>query len=186
MLFKSLFYDFKINKKEKLQSSEVGRIPEDWNLKKLEDVTFITDCQHSKKPKNREKENYLLQVYNIGEKGQLDLTDPYFISNEDYQHWIRRIEVKKGDIIISKTGRVGAIAQIPDMKAAIGRNLVCIRPNSEFLSPEYLKEYMLSNKMNNEIRLKTSSGTILDSLHVKYIKKLRIILPSESLLKKFS
>ena len=65
----------------------------------------------------------------------------------------------------------------------MGRNLVCIRANK--ISPYYLKEYFLSTHIKKEKKIKESTGTILNSLHVKSIEKLRIIVPIQEILNNF-
>ncbi|HPJ12452.1 MAG TPA: restriction endonuclease subunit S [Caldisericia bacterium] len=136
----------------------------------------IVDCLHSKKPEQVDLENsssYLLQVYNIGEDGNIDLSNKFCVSESDYKEWTKRIEVKHGDIVISKTGRVGAMMQIPHyVTAGIGRNLVVIRPRKS-VTKEFLKDLMFSSWMRDQIETNTSDGTILRSLHVKNIEQLK-------------
>ncbi|MHA1221674.1 MAG: restriction endonuclease subunit S [Candidatus Heimdallarchaeaceae archaeon] len=185
-LFHSWFVRFDPFQDGEFVASELGLIPKSWQVKRLEDITNVIDCLHIKKPEKEKEGKLLLQVFNIGKNGKLDLSDKFFVSDRIYDTWISRIEVKRGDIIISKTGRVGAVAQIPNIRAAIGRNLVCINPIETLVSPEFLKELMLSKFMKNEIRIRTSSGTILQSLHVKDIKKLRTILPPRKIMERFT
>src|ERR1035438_9138201 len=44
---------------------------------------------------------------------------------------------------------------------------------------------MVSDAMRNEISLKTDSGTILDSLNVRNIPRLRFVRPSNQVLRRF-
>ena len=63
--------------------------------------------------------------------------------------------------------------------------MTCVRCKAEFPYPTYLLESMLSDTMRLEIINKTDSGTILDSLNVRSIPKLRIILPERSTIEAF-
>lgn len=104
----------------------------------------------------------------------------YYISESDFKLWTGRIKPQKNDIIISKTGRVGAIAQIlDDNEYCIGRNLVLIRPDDRKIEPHYLRYYMLSPFFRREVERLTHLGTILRSLHVVQVPKLKIIIPSK-------
>lgn len=193
-LFKHWFVDFEFPSREgkpyksnggEMVDGEFGKIPKGWKIAELQAIARVVDCLHNKKPIRKDRGKIMLQVFNIGEKGKLDLSEKYYVSDYDYKEWIKRIEVVGGDLIISKTGRVGVIAQIPyEFKASIGRNLVAIRPAK--ITPEYLKELMLSQFMTNEIAIRTHSGTILSSLHVKEVEKLPLVLPSTQLVKYFS
>ena len=167
----------------------VEEAEDDWEKGILSDFCDVIDCLHAKKPKEIEPDEnskYLLQVYNIADGGYIDLSKKYFVSDEDYDEWVRRIELLGGDLVISKTGRVGAIGQIPYyLKAGIGRNLVAIHPKEPF-TPEYLKELMFSKWMIRKIHLNTSDGTILRSLHVKSIAALPVIFPGKECIDKYS
>ena len=193
LLFKQWFMDFEFPDKEgiryrlsgsKMKKSKLGEIPQDWEIKEMSTVSHIIDCLHNKKPRKAETGKILLQVFNIDNDGKLDLSDLYHVSDSDYENWTRNIELKAGDCIISKTGRVGAVAQIPKgFLFGIGRNLVAIRPVE--ITPTFLLEYLLSGYGKREIHKLTVSGTILRSLHVKYIKKIPILIPPNGILNEY-
>lgn len=170
---------FKEAENVKLKETEIGLIPEEWEVVKLGELTIdIVDCLHSKKPTMVDKGKILLQVYNIDKNGNLDLSNLYLISDKDFSQWSRRVKPRKGDIIISKVGRVGAIAYIDkDIECAIGRNLVVIRPDNHKVHSLFLKHLMLSNVFRKEVKRLTHMGTIHKSLHVKQIPNLLIPLP---------
>lgn len=121
----------------------VEEADEEWEEGILSEYCEVIDCLHSKKPEELEKgtsQYFLLQVYNIGNNGKINLSDKYYVSKEDYEEWTKRIELSGGEIIISKTGRVAAIAQIPGyIKTGIGRNLVAIRSKNIF-TDAFLKD----------------------------------------------
>jgi len=172
---------------QKIENKDFDSIPRGWAIKKLTDVATVIDCLHSKKPSRINESGFaLLEVNNIGENGLLELNEKYFISKDDYNQWTRNIEVTTGDCIITNTGRVGAVAQIPEGKTfAIGRNMTAVRVNEEYLTPTYLINYLLSHYMQFETYRKTDIGTILDSLNVKGVKKILVLVPPIGLLKKY-
>lgn len=171
---------------DSLVNSEIGSIPKGWLVKKVSDIASVIDCLHSRKPVATDEGKHLLQVYNVGQTGRLDLAEPYYISESDYAEWIRRIEVRHNDLVITKTGRVGATARIRrGFKAAIGRNIVAIRAKDEECTPLFLTNCFLSDHMRREITSKTSDGTILKSLHVKAIEILNVVMPPLPLARKY-
>jgi type I restriction enzyme, S subunit len=181
-IFKSWFIDF--DGVKEFDDSELGKIPKEWSIKKLPEVTKIVDCLHITKSPTVDNNAYLLQVFNIVKQGLIDLSKKYTVSNKDYEYWTKNIEVREGDCIISNAGRVGAIAQIPyDLIGGIGRNITAIRP--ENVSPTYLLEYLFSKLGQQEIYLQTDSATIFNTLNVRGIKKIRILIPDNNLMKKF-
>jgi type I restriction enzyme S subunit len=189
-VFKHWFVDFEFPNKEGksykssggvMVNSELGKIPRNWRVCVFTEVTKIVDCLHSKKPSHIETGPVLLQVFNVGENGSLDLSDLYRVSETVYKFWTRNIEVMGGDCVITNAGRVGAVAQIPEgFRSGIGRNMTAIRPVA--VSPTYLLNYLLSKYGKSEILNQMDSGTVLDILNVKGIKKMKILLPPEMLL----
>lgn len=171
---------------DSFQDSPLGKIPKGWEVTTLDKVADVVDCLHSKKPAPRDSGQLLLQVYNVGRNGELDLSQPFWINEDEYREWTRRIELGSGDLVITKTGRVGAVAQIPfGVKAGLGRNMVGIRSRPSISTPRFMRCLLTSDWMQREIDRMTSDGTILRSLHVKAIEKLRLALPPYRLLKRF-
>lgn len=156
-----------------------NELPQGWSFPIIKDISeTIIDCLHDRKPKKLEMGYPFLQVFNIGTNGRLDKDDLWLISQEDFEHWRKRIVPRKYDILITKTGRVGEIAQILDHdEYSFGRNIVLIRPDNLKIDPQYMRFYLKSRVFQKEIDKFTTDGTILKSLHVKYIEKLHVILP---------
>lgn len=184
-LYEDWFVNFDLPEKFRAQANnrrdknDYVNFPHSWDVQKLSDVADIVDCLHSKKPSEIDSgENILLQVFNISDDGLLDAKKTYRISEEDYKSWTRNIEVEEGDCIITNTGRVGAVAQIPfGQKFAIGRNITAVRPKEGELLPSYLINFLLSYHMKVQTYRQTDIGTILDSLNVKGIKEIDILTP---------
>jgi len=161
-----------------MHDSPLGLIPEGWDVAEIGKIADVIDCLHAKKPERRETGRFYLQLNNIRDDGLIDTTESFFISDEDYEKWISRMEATEGDCVITNVGRVGAVAQIPfGLKAALGRNMTGIRCKASFPFPAFLLECLLSGSVREEIRVKMDTGTILDALNVRNIPRLRFILP---------
>jgi type I restriction enzyme S subunit len=180
-IFQSWFIDFDGVPAEDLVESELGPIPRGWEVCKLVEATeAIVDCLHSKKPDELPDGNIMVQVFNVGDSGRMKWNKFYKVSARDHAEWCKRIKPRKGDIFVTKTGRVGAVAQMSeDLDVSFGRNLVVVRP-SERLPANLLRLTMLSRSLRKEITRLTSDGTILKSIHVKHINRLRVVLPPHS------
>jgi type I restriction enzyme, S subunit len=161
---------------DRLVDSELGEIPEGWNVALIGNVAEVIDCLHAKKPDRRDSGRPLLQLVNIRDDGLIDMTDTYLIEEADYRKWISRMEASQGDCVITNVGRVGAVAQIPAFqRAALGRNMTGLRCRQNFPFPTMLIEILLSSAMREEIARKMDTGTILDALNVRNIPQLRFI-----------
>ncbi len=195
-IFNHWFIDFEFPNEEGKPYKSSGRemvyneklekmVPEGWKVAELPDVTTVIDCLHTKKPDQNSSEFLLLQVYNIDvEEATINLGEKYTVSESDYRTWTKNIEVQAGDCIITNAGIVGAVAQIPlGFKCGIGRNITAIRPRD--IPPTYLLLYLRSSYGQREIMKNTDQGTIFNSLNVKGIRRILILVPSTDILDKF-
>ena len=146
-----------------------------YQLNPLSEIADVIDCLHSKKPFAVDDSSYqLIQLDNIRDDGFLDMSAcKYMISQTDYENWTRKCEIIEGDCVITNVGRIGAVSQAPfGTKAAMGRNMTCIRlkPSQELHA--YFITVLLSNHMRRQIQHNTDEGTIMGALNVKNIPKL--------------
>lgn len=182
-----VYFRFPGHKKVKIIDSktEFGKIPEGWKIVQMKEIADVVDCLHSKKPENiKTGNNILLQLNNILDNGTIDLTEKYFISEANYKEWTSRIELQSGDCVVTNVGRIAAVAQIPDgIRAALGRNMTGIRPRG--IPASFLIEYLLSPHMKSEVQRKKDAGAVMDSLNVKNIYLLDVIVPPQNILSEF-
>ena len=146
-----------------------------YQLHPLSDIAVVIDCLHSKKPSTVENSTYqLIQLDNIRDDGFLDMSaTKYMISQADYENWTRKCEIIEGDCVITNVGRIGAVSQAPyGTKAAMGRNMTCIRLKPSIKLQAYFITVLLSNHMRRQIQSNTDEGTIMGALNVKNIPKL--------------
>lgn len=146
-----------------------------YQLQPLSDIAIVIDCLHSKKPSSIEDSIYqLIQLDNIRDDGFLDMSATrYMISQADYINWTRKCEIVEGDCVITNVGRIGAVSQAPyGTKAAMGRNMTCIRLKPGIKLQAYFITVLLSNHMRRQIQSNTDEGTIMGALNVKNIPKL--------------
>lgn len=153
----------------------------------LKEIAIIIDCLHSKKPEYKaDGSGQLIQLGNIRDDGFLDLDAlKYMISDHDYKTWTKNCEIGPGDCVITNVGRIGAVSQAPYYaKAAMGRNMTCIRLKKDFNIPSFLITALLSKEMRRQIDINTDVGTIMGALNVKNIPNLLIPKFDQEILEK--
>ena len=158
-------------------------IPKGWTAADIKTVCEIVDCLHSKKPceKFESEEFFLLTLENLTKDGYIDLSEKYYISQNDYSEWTSRIEVRENDFVVTNAGRAGDIGKIPKgVRCAIGRNLTAIRPVA--IDPYYLRGFFRSGYVQQQIKTNLDSGSLFKSFNVKSINKLVILIPDKSTL----
>lgn len=161
-------------------------IPEGWGTEPLVQSCEVIDCLHSKKPNSsfEDEGSYLLQLENILNNGQIDLSNKYFVTRSDYKIWTSRIEVREHDVVMTNAGRVAAFAQIPsNVICGIGRNITAIRPKK--INPNYFYLCLSGQDIQKQIFANLDQGAFFKSFNVKSIKILNLLRPDSEMEKLF-
>ena len=157
-------------------------IPVGWKIEPLLESCQVTDCLHSRKSEYsfESEDAYLLQLQNILDNGQINLSKKYFVSKEDYKVWTSRIELKQHDIVMTNAGRVAAFAQIPaNVICGIGRNITAIRPHD--INPNFFFLSLSGLHIQSQILANLDQGAFFKSFNVKGIKLLNLLRPQPNL-----
>lgn len=97
-----------MEKETKFKQTEIGMIPEDWEIELAEKYCGrVTDGTHDS-PKKKESGKYLITSRHL-KNNSLDFENAYFISEDDFEEINRRSKVDQYDIIFSMIGTVGEI-----------------------------------------------------------------------------
>lgn len=104
---------------------------------------------------------------------------------EDLAHVYSSSQLKKGNILISKTGTIGKLALIGNENegAFAGSNFYVLRLNSAKISSEYLL-YYLSNPFCQDWLNSRKRGAVQQHINTGVIKSLPILIPSMELQKR--
>ena len=161
-------------------------VPEGWEVLDINKLCQIIDCLHSKKPDYcyEDENSYLLSLENITKEGYIDLSNKYYISRKDFKEWTSRICVKENDFLFTNAGRAGDMGMVSEgISCAIGRNITAVRPKN--ISPWYLRCFFKSLYMQEQILNNLDKGSFFMSFNVRSIKKLQVLIPNESIMRKF-
>jgi type I restriction enzyme, S subunit len=166
----------------KMVSSELGEIPEGWEVKKLPDLcSKVIDGTHDS-PKPSEKGYFLVTGKHIV-NGFINFSDCYLISPEEHSKVIQRSKPEKGDIIFSNIGTLGSIALVDqDFEFSI-KNVALFKP-LENLYSNYLYLYFSLPETYNRMERK-ASGTSQKFFSLNFLRNLKIVEPPKDLLHKF-
>ncbi|SPT67987.1 EcoKI restriction-modification system protein HsdS [Anaerobiospirillum thomasii] len=113
-----------------------------------------------------EQKNAIQKQDNIGN---------YYITHDKYRE-LKRFECSAGDILMSCSGTVGELYQLPEgCKKGIINQALCKFTLNKKIHPQYFIEYMTMTIGN----LQTQGSGIKNIASVSYIKELPILLPPE-------
>jgi len=146
---------------DRMKNSELGEIPEDWEVVKLGEITNINMGQ-SPNSSNYNKSGDGLPLL----QGNADIANRKAIIR-NYTTQITKV-ADSGDILLSVRAPVGAVAKT-DFECCIGRGLCSIKfPN------EYLYQYLIFFENQWE---QYSKGSTFDSINSNELKEILLPIP---------
>jgi type I restriction enzyme S subunit len=168
---------------KEFKDTEIERIPREWKIVKLEEITTkIADIDH-KMPKKQKNGIPFVSIKCMLKYPDLnfylDLNDPdlEFISKEDYEYYARRFNVEKGDIIYSRFGSIGHAKLVTTEQPFIASySIVLIKPDTHKVNSAFLTYILNSEVVIKQAKIATK-GSANKNLHLRDIKNLKISLP---------
>lgn len=162
---------------EKQKESEIGLVPESWEVIKLQDACqLIVDCPHTT-PNFQSSGVRVARNYNIRD-GRFVFEHAFFTTEDEYKQRIKRAEPKPGDILFSREAPVGEACLIPqDMKISLGQRTMLIRTDSEKLDSAFMVYSFYSPNIRQRM-LSMASGLTVAHLNVADVRSLAIQVPT--------
>lgn len=157
------------------KKTEIGEIPEEWEIKSLEQACDIVDYR-GKTPEKVEEGILLVTAKNIN-KGFIDYNiSREYVKEDDYERVMSRGIPKKGDVIFTTEAPLGNVANIDDENIALAQRVIKFRGNEEYLDNYFLKYYMLCDTFQMELLSQSTGSTVL-GIKGSRLKKLLVALP---------
>src|SRR5690554_6738917 len=170
-LYKHWFVDFGPFQEGNFVESELGEIPEGWEVKSLKDFAVVTMGQ-SPKSEFYNDENKGLPFH----QGVKDYSER-FPTDITYSTEGKRYAIEN-DIIFSVRAPVGRI-NVAKNKIILGRGVAGISNKENFSFLLYMLKYMFHKE--NII----GSGTVYNSVNRKELENLKFVIPDDETLNKF-
>lgn len=161
----------------KFKKPEIGEIPEEWEVKSLEQISNIVDYR-GKTPEKVDKGILLITAKNIN-KGFIDYdVSREYVKENDYEKIMYRGLPKKGDVLFTTEAPLGNVANVDDENIALAQRVIKFRGNEEYVNNYFLKYYMLCDTFQMELLSQATGSTVLGIKGSK-LKKLLIALPNK-------
>jgi type I restriction enzyme S subunit len=157
------------------KQTEVGVIPEDWEVMSINDCCSYADYRGKTPPKTLSG-TFLVTARNV-RKGYIDyLESQEFVPSALYDQIMRRGKPQVGDVLITTEAPLGNVAQIDREDIALAQRIIKYRPKSEKLCSTYLKHYFLSERFQ-QILDDHSSGSTAKGIKGRVLHQLPVALP---------
>ena len=160
------------------KKTEIGLVPDDWEMKSAEDFCQrVTDGTHAS-PEKLEEGHHLITSRHI-KQGGLDFDNAYFISDRDFDEANKRSKVSQWDVIFGMIGTIGEIYLEKSDKIDYAIKNVGLFKCGNELFGKWLFFYLKSNLAKEYIR-RSRSGTTQEYMTLDSLRKFPIVYPKNA------
>ena len=163
-------------KGEPRKQTEIGEIPESWEVVELNQVcSKIVDCPHST-PKFLESGVLCARNFNI--RSGIYVKEPAsYTSEAEYLERIKRLIPQEGDVLFSREAPIGEACLIPpDKRLSLGQRMMLLRTNPLMLDGYFLVQSFYVTPLRSKM-LSLGRGATAKHLNVGDVKRLEIPIP---------
>ena len=159
------------------KQTEVGVIPEEWDVKPLQELCIaVLDCHHST-PVWTKAGAVVIRNQNIRD-GKLDLSEASFTNDQHFAERTRRATPMFGDLVITREAPMGLVCMIPEgLRCCLGQRMVLLRLNCEEASSTYVLYALLGEDVQRSISVAGGTGSTVSNLRIPVLKQLKIFVP---------
>ena len=146
-------------------------------IKTIEDMcSQIVDCPHTTPKYEGELKNPAIRTSEI-KKGYITWDTMRYVSDEEYNERIVRLQPQAGDIVYGREGTFGNAAILPKgYNFCLGQRVMLLRPNYSKCTSEYLLYAVISDDIYRQAKEKNNASTVAH-VNVKDVKSFRIPQP---------
>ncbi|NLI92960.1 MAG: restriction endonuclease subunit S [Peptococcaceae bacterium] len=179
-LYKEWFVRFRFPGHESARF--VNGLPVGWTVKRMATFTHVTDGTHDT-PKPTDAGVPLVTGRCIS-NGFIDFDSAYLISEVDHAGISKRSGLETGDILFSNIGTVGSTCIVDYYREFSVKNVIIFKPESE-AKTTYLYLLLTSQSMQDIFQAQTN-GASQQFVGLTFMRRFKIVVPSEELLLGFS
>ncbi|MBP5502930.1 MAG: restriction endonuclease subunit S [Bacteroidales bacterium] len=162
------------------KNSELGPIPNDWDVKTLGEICVkITDGSHES-PKESKTGYYMPSVKDMTSMG-FDFSDCKKISQDDYNRLCRNgCKPEIGDVLIAKDGSIlkYCFCVENDLPIVILSSIAIIKPDKS-ISGTYLAHYFSQKEFVASVIANNKTGTGVPRIVLRNFEKILVAFPKE-------
>ena len=161
------------------KDSEVGKIPESWEIKETGEVSSVLDPHPSHRAPKEDSNGYpFVGIGDISENGIINIESSRKVSLADVIDQNNSIRVNENDIGFGRVATVGKVIKFRGdytFPFALSPTMAIIKVKN--IQKEYFYQYLNSNMTKKQFKNFTSGSTRI-SLGIQNLRKLLICLPS--------
>lgn len=165
----------------RFKDTEIGKIPEEWEMHSFRNVTNLLTCGVAATPKYASEQTGkpFLSAQNV-QSGRLDLKNYKFIDKKLHENLTKINKPALGDVLYTRVGAgIGEAAVVDvDLNFAIYVSLTLIKPKIEKLNSKFLCYLLNSDRYRNMARGGQLAGAGVQNLNVQVVRSFPIPVPN--------
>ena len=150
----------------------------------LDEVIECLIDYRGKTPKKSDNGIKMLSAKTV-KMGYIDYDNAYYISQEEFNKFAVRGEIKMGDILVTTEAPLGCIAKLSRNDVGIAQRLIALRGKKDILDNDYLMYYLMSKDGQYEL-LSRETGTTVTGIKQSEIRKIKVPIPDINIQKKIA
>ena len=154
----------------KFKKTELGEIPEEWEIKKLKKLFRIIDYR-GRTPPFSERGIPYIGANNVKE-GVLDLRDKRFVDEETYSKYMNRGIPSKNSLLFTTEAPLGNVCLSPNYKFCIAQRVIAFEPF--FKGCHKFFKYLLMTKKNKKQFYNWATGTTVKGISSRNLNFIRL------------
>lgn len=163
----------------KFKMTEIGEVPEGWEIYPLEAVAVkVTDGEHLS-PRLVENGFPILSAKHIRED-RVVLEEHGTVSGEDFARFRKRCDPDSGDVLIvsrgATIGRVHYLHSAPTPFCLMG-SVIQVRPLQDRVEGAFLAAFLSRESSQREL-VKTSGSSAQQAIYLAHLKKMALPVPT--------
>ncbi len=167
--------------KSTYKQTELGLIPEDWNLMPMIRAVGAYIDYRGRTPKKLGLSwgggDILALSANNVKMGSINLDqEAYFGSEELYRKWMVQGKCEPGDVLLTMEAPLGNVAQVPDSKKYILSQRVLLIKPKDWLLKDFLAQYMKGPLFQKQLQL-NSTGSTAKGIQRRKLDQVPIVIP---------
>jgi type I restriction enzyme S subunit len=189
-LYKHWFVDFGPFQDGAFVESELGEIPEGWEVKTLGELS--KKLSKGTTPKMKDKGDLectipFLKVKDLNDNGEIDQSNIEYIPETIHLNQLKRSVLENEDLLFSIAGTIGRVSIIPESldNSNCNQALAFIRLKDKEKLNTFVYNWLKSEETQQKIESSIVQG-VQANVSLTVLKELDIIIPSELIVENFS
>jgi len=155
--------------------TEVGVIPEDWDVSPLEEFTSFISYGFTNPMPTSVSGVYMITAKDIY-NGRIQFDTARSTTEEAYRTLLTaKSRPKKGDLLLTKDGTLGRLALVDERTVCINQSVAILRPNTK-ASPQFLK-ILLEAPAYQSRMIEDAGGSTIKHIYITIVNRMPLAVP---------